>query len=305
MTLFEKGPLARWKPDGEPHLEVAFPILSISESGGHRLVERERPHRPGAKIDKTGRKAKRWTVEILLENSMKEPGLVERVLYPDVLKKLIASFDAEETGTLTLPTKGVLRACAGDYGAKESHDERDAARMTFTWVEDNEDKIGASVIGPPTPASAARLLAEQTQFSAQSDGAWDTSLADLNQFASELEALANFPGDTVADLDSQAGIMVAATNRAGRAFSDPSRRGRDVLTDPDSSVTQRKLHETRDLAGRARAARERYTSVVFETPRTLFEIAADVGQSVEDLLPLNGALDPLLVPAGTPVRILV
>jgi prophage DNA circulation protein len=302
----EALPAAKWAPDGG--VAFTFPVERIKQNGKRRNVKRERPYRNGAKIDTTGREATVWNLTVCLENSIQEKGVPDggtQFLYPTVMNKFLEAFDLDTTGDLTIPTRGVVRAKFDSYDIEESPELQDGAKLTLVFIEDNEDRLDATTITAPTANASLRTLVDQTVFSAQSDGAWDGSLADLNAFAANLEAIANFPGDTVTDLDNQAGIMVSATNRVGRAFSDPSRDGRDTLNDPESSQTQRKLHQTRDIAGSARRTREKYTSLVFDTPRSLFVIAADLGQIADDLLALNGGLDPFFIPAGTPVRVLL
>jgi hypothetical protein len=313
-SIFEHTPAAAWKVGSRR--EIRFPVCKIRESASNRLVERDRPYRQGAKIDSTGSKAKRWSVTAVFENTIEEPGVTtsskERggsgvILYPGTIDALLDTLNVQETGDLTLPTRGVIRCRFESYEREESDELRDAAMVTLVFVEDNEERIGAQSFASPRANANARRLAETTTFSAQSDGAWGTSLADLNEFASELEAIANFPGDTVKDLDSQAAIVIGATNRVLEAFTDPSREGRDVLLDPDSSATQRKLHRMSDLAGRSRAlsrgGKPRLVARVFPTDRSLFDIAAFVEQEAGDLINANPALDPLNVPAGTPVRV--
>lgn len=313
--IFERTPAAEWKAKGKT--AIRFSITRIEESGANRIIERQRPYRPGARLESTGAKAKRWKLEAIFENTILEQGVsassatmdpaVGITLYPDVLNSLLESFEVQETGDLTLPTRGVVRCRAESWNRIESDEFRDAAVLSLTFVEDNEERIGAQEFKAGQANANARRLAETTQFSAQSDGAWDTSLADLVEFASELEALANAPGDTVKDIDTQAGVVVGATNRVLDAFTDPSRDGRDVLNDPDSSTTQRKLHRTNDLAGRARARSRgglpRLVTQVFPTGRSLFDIAASLEQGAQDLINANPALDPLFVPANTPVRV--
>lgn len=307
MTIFEQYPVGTWKVGSLPALK--FPVCSISESGGNRIVERERPYRDGSKLDDTGSKAKRWALKVQFENSIQEEGLDEtKPLYPDILNEMIASFDIHETGDLTVPTRGKVRARAESYSRDEVESDRDGAVVTFNFVEDNEDNVGAQQFEQLNINASARRLTEQTVFSATSEGMWSTSLADINEFASELEAFANFPGDVVADVDSQASIVVGACNRVGRAFSREDKANRDLLNDPELSQTQRKLEETKDMAGRARGesyrGRPRPVPFYVAGNTDLFTIAAKLGQLPEDLISINPNVDPLFVPARSVVQVL-
>jgi prophage DNA circulation protein len=322
MAIFEQLALARWEPDGNSELAIRFAVVSISEDGANRIVERERPYRDGAKLDDTGSKAKRWSVETCWENSLQpgtssvadagglgEPQLSNNPepLYPNMLNLMIASFEIHETGVLTLPTRGQIRCRAEKYSRTESAELRDAAMVSFEFVEDNEDNVNAAAFAKPSVNANARALAETTTFTAQSLGAWGGSLQDLNEFAAGLEGIANFPGDTLADVDQQAGIVVGASNRVQQAFSQPN-DGRDQLNDPESSVLQRKLEHQQDIAAEARAnarrGRPNLVAIAFEGPRSIFQVANEFGQDVADLINVNPQIeDVLFIPAGVVVNI--
>lgn len=307
MTVFEQYPVASWKVGSLPALK--FPVSKISESGGNRIVKRERPYRDGAKLDDTGSNAKQWTLTVVFDNGVDEEGLDEsKPLYPDVLNELIASFDTHEAGDLVIPTRGRVRARAESYQRDETESERDEGVVSFTFTEDNEDNVGSNAFEPMSINASANRLTEQTVFSATSEGAWGTSLADLNEFAGELEALANYPGDTVANIDSQVSIVIGAANRVGRAFTRESEENRNMLNDPQMSLTQRKLEETKDMAARARAeaykGRPRLVPYFVTGDTDLFAIAALLNMAAEDIIELNRAIDPFNVIRGTTVNVM-
>jgi hypothetical protein len=307
MTVFEQYPVASWKVGSLP--ELKFPVLGISESGGNRLVERERPYRDGAKLDDTGSKSKKWGLRVCFDNGIEEEGLdPSKLLYPDVLNEMIASFDIHETGDLIVPTRGRVRVRAESYQREETESERDEAIVTFTFSEDNEDNVGANQFEPMSIHASANRLTEQTVFSATSEGLWGTSLADLNEFASELEGLANYPGDTLANIDSQCSIVIGAANRVGRAFTRESEENRNMLNDPEMSLTQRKLEETKDMAARARAeaykGRPRLVPYYVIGDTDLFTIAAQLEMAAEDLIEINRAVDPFNVPKGITIDVM-
>jgi hypothetical protein len=306
--IFPQYQIASWAVGVYPVMK--FPVMSISESGGNRLVERERPYRDGAKFDDTGSKAKRFTVKVCFNNTISEPDLPGDVaLYPEVLLLMLDSFDQHMTGDLTLPTRGKLRARAESYTRDEAAEARDEAAVSFTFVQDNEDNIGAASFEEQTINANARRLAATTEFSAQSEGMWDTSLADLREFGSELEGIANYPGNTVRDVDSQSAIVMSTCRRTERGFSKANRDNESLLRDPELSQTQRKLDQNRDMAGRARndarAGRPAMTTIVASGPTDLFTIAAQEGQDVGDLMDINPAIDATNIAAGTVIRIFV
>lgn len=309
MGEFEQYPEASWKVGGKPKL--TFPVMKLEESGGNRIVARERPYRDGAKLDDVGSSPKCWTITVTFNNTLKEGNSEQNPLYPKVLNDLIRSFDEHETGDLVLPTVGKIRARAKIYRRTESPEIRDSAEVTLEFEQDNEDKVDATAFKLPTVRATVVLQAEQATFSAESDAAFDPTLADLNEFAAGLEAIASFPSDTLGDIDQQAGIVAAAANRVAAAFTsksnNPKEKARSMLSDPDASVTQRKLLQLEDTAWRARAELRANTPPivrqVFEVPLTIFDVAARLNQDVTKLLALNAGLDPLNIPAGTVVKV--
>jgi prophage DNA circulation protein len=307
MTVFEKYPVASWKVGNYPALR--FPVSEISEEGGNRIVPRVRVYRDGAKLDDTGSEAKIWNVRVCFENSIEEEGLdAATPLYPDVLNQMIASFDIHETGELILPTRGFITARAVKYSRLETSDERDGAVVSFTWQEDNEDEVGNLQFEQYNANASAKRLGEQTVFSATSEGVWDTSLADLNELASDLEAYANYPENVVANVDSQAVVVIGAVDRIVRALTDQTDDGDNRLGDPELSNTQRKLEELRDMAGRSRSeafrGRTRLVPFFVRSQTNIFNIATKVNQAAEELILINPSIDPLRIAAGTTIKIL-
>lgn len=305
MALFEQYPPASWKVGKSKTLY--FPLLELTEDGANRIVERDRPYRDGAKLDDVASKARRWRATIIFDNSIKEPGLAQngRALYPDVLNDFIRSADEHETGDLVLPPIGPIRARLATYTRQESPDQWDGAKLTVTFVEDNEDSVGARSFKPPTVRGSATAMAQATTFSAESDAVYDPSLASINEVAAELEAIANFPANTVQDIDSQVGIVVAAANRVVHAFSNARANARAQLTDPESSVTQRKLETLKESSYQARRELDPKTVVgkIIEDTTTIFDLAAEINQDASELIGLNPSLDPMRIAAGTIVRV--
>jgi prophage DNA circulation protein len=307
--VFGQYPSASWKVAGGA--ELVFPVEAISESGGNRIVPRERPYRDGAKLDDVGSSPVCWSFTCLFTNTIQEGNKTSKPLYPNVLNEMIRSFSNHETGDLVVPTIGKVRARAKTYRRDESYDVRDSAKVTFEFEQDNEDKVDATAFKLPTVRATVVLQAETATFSAESDAAFDPTLADLNEFAAGLEAIASFPSDTLGDIDQQAGAVAAAAERVLNAFTsksnNPKEKARAMLSDPDGSITQRKLVQLQDTSWRARAEIRANTPPivrqVFEVPMTIFDVAARLGQDTTKLLALNAGLDPLFIPPGTVVKV--
>jgi prophage DNA circulation protein len=309
-TLRELAPVCTWQAKGGAAL--AFPVESISEDGGNRLVPHERPYRDGARHDDTGSRPRTYTLRCTFFNGNDEPGVPGEELFPDQLDKLIASFDIHETGTLTLPTRGPRRCRAASYAREDSYTEEDAATVTFNFVEDNEDDVTAASFTAPSARSVAHSNATLTTFSLEAAGVVSDDSNALIGLAQELEDLAASANDTVTDVEEKAGKINRSIERVAVAFSVPTGQAltaqQSLLSDPSASLAARQAGQLRDLASRATAdllsSLPRVVTRTFDRQVSLIAIASPLGQDVEQLLSLNSSYaDPLAIPAGRPIRI--
>ncbi|HEX4334693.1 MAG TPA: DNA circularization N-terminal domain-containing protein [Polyangiaceae bacterium] len=311
--VWEGFDVATWAvAGGDP---IAFSVQRIEEEGGNRLVLRQRPYRKGVKIDSTGGKERQWTVTCLFQNNtIDEPGLDDsQNQYPDVLNQILDSFDAQETGDLILPTTGRVRARALTYKRTEdANAERDAAGVVFTFVEDNEDSIDGSKVTRPSARSSGPRIVQEAVFDAQQAGVWDGSLDALVDAVNQLQGILNYPDTVLDDAIATAGLIRRNIENLITTFSDKTEEARSMFTDPASSRLARKLSVLLDMASSAESdavsrQKRATTTRTFDKRRTLFDIAAELGQPAEDLLDLNQYRieDPLSIDPGTIVRVYV
>jgi prophage DNA circulation protein len=309
-TVFDRYPLASFEIDSEN--AVAFPVQKIRQKGANRVIERERPYRDGAKLDDVGSKARQWTMEAIFHNSIVEEGLDAYnsldPLYPEVLNRLLVLFDQHQTGDLTVPTIGKVRAKAVDYERTEEVGMQDCAVLVLVFMEDNEDSVDFRSITEPSVNAQGSRLALKTEFDAQSVGVDSFNLSQVRTIASELEAIANAPGEAFDDVRIAANTVRHSAEQVISAFSLAGSPARYQLTDPTATDAQRSLEETKDIAARAtndaRRGRPRILSVVVIVATSLMELAAAVNQRYSDLLAINTQLpNPLFIEAGTIVRI--
>lgn len=311
---FVKYPVAQWTPDGgEP---IAFSVLKITEQGGNRIVIQDRAYRDGAKLDDTGSVAKTWNMTAMFLNTLSESVNAEpnlnnvnqgEALYPDVLNALIESFDVHETGDLVVPTRGSLRARCQSYSRAESFDQRDLAMLDLTFVEDNEDNVGSQMFMAPSAAGSAGLIADQTTFSAQSKGMWDGSIQNLNEMTSQLEGLANAPGQYAQDLEQMHKTVMNNVDRVIAAHSDAAVEGRATLSGAESTKVQRNLELIKEVAGQARQAAMQGKSKIitkkYDQRLSIFQIATIENHDAQAMIEINPQIPDLLaISKNTPVR---
>jgi len=311
---FEQYPSAAWAVGGN---KIAFPVERITITGGNRIIDQVRPYRDGAKLDDTGAEALVINLSCIFENSLQEnsnaePGLRQTngslQLYPDVLNLLIYAFEEHETGDLTVPNIGTIRARAWTWNRSAERSERDCERVDLVFKQDNEDNVDAASFVAPSVSANAYELAEAAEFAEQSEGMWDGSLQDLNELAANLEGIANLPGDTMQDYEQQAAMVMGAHDRVVRAWSNTAEEGRDILLDPDSAGVQRKLNRQKEIAGKSRQSARRglprQVTRRYKVSTSIFLVAADVEQDASLLIEINPQIADLMeIPPGTPVRV--
>lgn len=307
--VFARLVVASWEVKGKPKLALA--CTRISQTYANRIVRRKRPYREGARLDDTGGDPTQWELEGLYHNGHDEPGLPE-LLYPAHLDAVCDALVVHETGTLTTPTRGARRCRLMTFRRVEDAGLRDAAVLTCTFEEDNEDDAKASSFKAPSARAVARSLAQDTTDGLEEAGSLGDAVSELNEAAAELEGLANAPGEFVSDIDAQVNACTHAVDRVGSAFSDASSAGAAeiaaILTDPQNSRAGRALTKLGDVAGRERARVGGVLglrSVTYPSTVSIFDVARDVEQDATKLMGLNPSLaeDFLRIAAGRSIRV--
>jgi prophage DNA circulation protein len=309
-TEFEEATIARWRVS---NVIYKFPVESITDDGGNRIVVRERPYRDGAKLDDTGAKPKSFNVVVRFENTIEEPGLeqqVETPLFPTLMQAMLNSFAEHKTGDLTLPILGAFRCRADSYSRTMSFEQRDCAVVSFRWVEDNEDNVEAQSFAKTSARATSRRIAEETTFDSEGLGSLSDSIADLEDFADDLEGAINAPGEFVEDVRTKSKRVQKAVKSINDTFGVVNQEGRDLLLKPQNSKAARQLSTLADTSARAEEekTRGRPTRVTtsYPTQRSIFDIAVELDQDVVVLINMNQTrIENLLaIPAGTNVYVL-
>lgn len=310
MGAFEDFPACKWVVGSRA--PMFFPIEGeVSEKGGNRLVPHKRPYRKGAKISGTGLEPRQWTFTATFNNTVVEKGLDNGLpLYPDVLNAIIASFEEQETGTLTLPTTGDVRACAWEYTRVESMEKRGEGALQLHFIEDNEEDAATVSFQQPSVRGTVEALADQTTFSAQSVGALDRDTVQMKAKSTDIVGLLLAPGRALSDLQTQ----VTASRRALQRIRDNqevfARQTGSPHDEPRGSAFWRNLIRLQDLQAKSAdekmSSRPRIRTFVVDVELTsLFEIAARLKQDAGELLDLNSERlpDPFFLERGDVIRV--
>lgn len=305
-TIQSRYPVASFEVGGN---RVAWPLATDQMAGGNRIVEHERPYREGAKLDNTGTKARRWVLQTLYNNTIDEPGVAEinggAALYPDVLQRTIWLLTQRETGALIVPIDGKVRARPIEWQRVHVIEEVDAAVLTITFVEDNEDRIDAASFSRPSVSGSLTKLAAGLQLFAESDGVWSADLLSIQELCAELEGLMRSPEEYADAIDAQVGSIRRSLSRLKRATEDRTRSlsVKSVFLAPPLRVL-REISRVGDVVGFANEQKKKkdkpkaWVEVLEET--TIWKLAAKLGQPADELLKINGERieDPFLILPG-------
>jgi hypothetical protein len=292
VTAHEQYDIASWRVGDGPKL--FFPVESITDQIGNRIIRHKRPYRAGAKLDNSGAEPRSWTLAVIFTNNLNEPGLSQNGLdlFPDVYRLMQQSFDSQETGDLVIPGLGPVRAKAETMTSVETFEELDTARVSLVFTQDNEEALDRALIRPPTARATSQRLAEQTVFTAQAAGGWDGDLNGLIEFAAEVENLLLAPGRATNSVETQVRRNRRAIERIGEA---QLQLAKDVGLDTDQprgSGSERSALLLGDRQAQAMGERSQGRPKTLawkvDVERTnIFEVAARFDQDAEELMELN------------------
>lgn len=308
--VFRAYPTAKWEVGGKTW---TFAVEQLAEGRSNRLAKHRRLYRDGARIDGTGANERTWEISTSFFNDGDQEGGIDGAAqYPDNVNGICDSFDTHETGTLTLPTRGPRRCCAESYSRTEKSGERDAAECRFLWVEDSEDDDAVAAYQEPSAKTLVRPASDEAVAACEAAGVVSEDLASLADLANDLVAMAEFPGEFVADMDAKGRALVARAEAVEQAFAQAGTEGVNeavtLLADPGSSLAGRRLRELGDtaarVAGDVAGGGVRVVGRTFSTTLSIFDIATELGQRAPELMTLNSSLPDLYeIPAGTVVRV--
>lgn len=308
--VYRAFPTAKWEVGGRTY---TFPVEQLTEGRSNRIAKHRRLYRNGARLDDTYANERTWQVSTSFFNDEDQEGGIDGAAqYPDNVNALCDSFDAHETGTLTLPTRGPRRCRAESYQRVDASEPRDTASCSYTWVEDNEDDDAVAAYKSPSAKTLVQPVAVETEAACEAAGVTSADLESLADLAADLVALAEFPGDFVADIDAKGKALVGKAMAVEKAFSKAATEGTNeaatLLADPTASLAGRRLRELGDatarMLGDVAGAGLRVIGRTFPGPMSIFDVAVAVGQQVQQLITLNSNLPDLYeIPAGTVVRV--
>jgi len=310
--VMPKFAVATWTCAGA--LPIPIAVVSVTKEIENGLVKQRRPYRKGAKLDNMSRETIVWTIEAWFFNGCEEEGIPYTGYYPAYLNALEASIEVEQTGTLTIGRDGPKRGQLKHLRTAETADQRDCAVVQITFWEDTEDTTTSATFAP-TATSEVPVLADVVGELSLDTGVWSDDVIAFGEAMGSLATVISTPDDLLADALATAGRVIQLAQLIEDEFSifyDQSvPDGARLALDPDAAPLVMALRRSQDRAARARATLlERVPTrapVTFGTVVSIFQVAAQYNQDIEDLISMNtGNLDPgtfYAIPIGHPVTI--
>lgn len=286
---------------------IRFPVETAKVDGGNGFAEHTAYRRPGADMEPTGRDPYKGTLAIPCINN----ATLEReygVLFPDLLQRLIAEFEASPIGNLVHPTLGSFPAAIQTWSQELDPTTRNGVKLNVSFTEHN----GSVSIAVNTSASTAVTNTDTVYTSAV---AADTAAAVK---AAEGAPVTGYTpmADTVSTVLDDIDESVENYSTVASLFRDlvstvTERLDLPALLDAANYTVNRAVQDTLNAAYALQAAYGVGSprQSIFTVPRVMS--ISDVAQTVYGnanltaaILASNAIVSPLRIPAGTRLVIL-
>lgn len=305
--IFELFGPARLTPAGGDTFNLL--VMSAVQAYERRIITRRRPYLDGAPLDDTGSDPKTHDVVLLFANGHGRQDIPQPT-YPDYHQRFLAAVEVEGTATYYAPGRGERRVRIKRVSSEQAPGQRNSETVTLSMVEDLEDeRATAGSFTLPSAKSAGPVLARQLLVEAEAQGMGGDLLAAIGAFVDSLEAAANSPFDSAAEMQQRADALTSACKRFERLGLTGRQRFDDFayspLLPPDAAATLVLLRQLQDTAAAQRSALFGTATTKprsFTRTLSIFEVASLLGQSADELIRLNPRLPSLFaIPAGVTV----
>lgn len=277
---------------------VEFPVREVDCNGGIRYHVHEYPHAPGGKVEKMGRKPYEIRMTVPFHANL----FGWKDLWPDSLQKLRASWEAERTGDLVIPTIGTLPCVCVDWPGKMRANVRSGEDFELRFIEDTENAFlfDALVQAAANDVAGAAVALQDAADEAEYKPSFLDSIAALTASIGNIKDQLQDVGGSVTSAISQIKDLVQTADDTASFLKNPSAEVVKILD---------AMHELWDAVDRLdRDIREERAPLIdFFVPRdmSIGEIAAQLYGDASrggELLGLNPVPDAFAVRAGTSLR---
>lgn len=281
---------------------VVFPVTSVRLTHGSALAFHKFPHRPGQRIEPTGREPVAGQMVAPMFADLVLEGSGRTAFWPTGVQLLREKAQQQKPARLVVPTFGTLERAFIRVDESVEARQRNGATLTIAFFEDSSDIIAKGT----APSAAARVSSLAFDL--------DTHLAALK--LALMQRLEDGLGNTFGDFATSCAAMVAMKDNAqaslanritmaGRivaAIDDLLGGVRSALTDPLGWEAREAMLNLQDavteLSTEGSAAAAAIKTFTVAARSSAADVATATRNSVEEILSLNALADPTDIAPG-------
>lgn len=275
---------------------VVFPIISARLSHGSALAAHKFPHRPGQRIEPTGREPINGQMVAPMFSTLVMEGAGRTAHWPTGVQLLREKAQQQKPGRLVCPPFGTLDRAYIRVDETFDATHRDGAFLTVSFFEDSTDTIAKGTA--PTSASMVPALASSL----------DNQMAALRiALAQRIE---DGEGNSYTDFVTACGALVAMKDNAQQSLANRVtmasrivgaldgllREAAGVLSDPLGWETREAILNLKDnvttLAGETTELATPVRTFTVAAAMTAADVARATGNTVQEVIDLNALPDP-------------
>ncbi len=277
---------------------ISFPIANLRTSFAQRIVQHEKPDRPGAKLESTDRKAIVTSCTAIFDNGLvfDTSANTSQPLFPDVHREFMLACLDKTTDDLLHPIIGTIRAKCASFESTIEAGRRGGAHVQVSWIEHTDDSVS---LGTPSPLSFAAVSASDLDTEIAK---FPTVGGNLNTSFTKLLFQIQAASDTVSLIEKRGAAIIPGVLRTLKQTDD-------ALVALGSATTHLARELIVQLTGALLAYQQSATvkatvkTFVTRVDTTFGAIAAELNVPVQILVSLNPSLvSSPRIPRGTSVR---
>jgi LysM repeat protein len=285
---------------------MEFPVVEVTAPFGSAAAFHKFPHRPGQKIELTGREPVVGSMTIALFNNLHAWNGNNDDLWPGTAQFLRERAQRQQLGTLVVPTFGTIDRALIKYTEHYPPGTRNGCMATIDFQEDNSDDISVG------EASARSMLSDLANT--------DLDKMTLSVSLMKLKALKLPSPRGGMDIFEALGRLGAMIDQLAYDLTGPMRLAAQIdnaiakLLKSSEAFGEAVNYDLTDVLLNIRDVTQRAVSEALEkfsvkrfvaaADTTLSAVASAASNTMEEVMRLNPGVDPLDVPVGTVLIVL-
>jgi len=285
---------------------ISFPITNITSNISHDIAQHKYPNRDGARVESMGRNPVIFSCTAVFANTI-TPGVNENWkkgdLYPNIYRIILEESLKSKTGILVHPFLGQITAKIISFKSNINSKFRGGELVDISFIETISETQALDTDSLVSKADAAAAFI-------------DNSLLDLDPSPEELgipEYERSFT-DLLRDVKATIDQTELFFRDANSSYDEIKYRCNEIkesavrLNDSKNAAIKQTAENLRDLTTAMRhdniveTVKSDVSSVIISDAQTLSEFSISTGNTLVELMTLNGAghvLDEPVIPEGT------